>query len=129
MKYWQALILLTALTLPLPNASAETAAPAAEPHIPNFLEDRAQPYGTKCMAKLDFGMQNFMTGWTNILSVPGDKHVKQKGIMPIVSGIGEGLILGCADTVVGFLNAVTFPVPAKFPLPKGGVNVAKPTGK
>lgn len=98
------------------------AAPAPDPQ-PGFVEARLQPYGTRCMEKLDFGAHNFMTGWSNFISVPAQRRAESKKIMPLISGIGEGLILGTVDTAGGLLNMATFPVTAKLPLPKGGVEV------
>ncbi len=131
MKYFQSLILAGVLTaLFLTSAFAETKAPvsavAAEPvqTPPTALEK----YGERCKEKLDFGMQNFLVGWTSIVSTTPGMPAGKKDILPWVSGTGQGLVLGTVNTVGGFVNALTFPIAVKFPLPQGGVNVSKING-
>ena len=90
------------------------------------FERRIEKYGDRCIEKLDFGMPNLLMGWTVILSEPVTHYKKTgspwKETLGIFSSFGKGLLLFPVDTVGGALNAATFFIPGKIPLPKNGVN-------
>ena len=106
---------------------AQSAAPAqADESKHSRFEKHLEEYGKKSIEKLDFGMPNLLMGWTVVISEPVTHYKKTgspwKETANIFSSLGEGLLLFPIDTVGGALNAATFLIPGKIPLPKNGVN-------
>ena len=89
-------------------------------------------YLTKVDKKFDFGIVNFLVGWTEIVTEPMDhvqKAEKKNRFFAGCLGFGEGLWNAIFDTAGGFLNVATSPAPQfRIPLPKNGVEVEKITG-
>ncbi|MDD5672293.1 MAG: hypothetical protein PHN49_11705 [Candidatus Omnitrophica bacterium] len=77
-------------------------------------------YGQKVEGKLDFGLMNFLAGWTEIYNQP--RLAKQEG-RSIAKAIGTGFLNAAADTVGGLLNVATFLIPVDIPLPHNGVDI------
>ncbi len=103
--------------------------PETEP-APNRVERYYQDFSDK----FDFGAANFMTGMSEIIIQPVDGFKKKKKIFPRIGsafvGLGTGVITGTLDTLGGAGNLVTSPVPQfRIPLPKGGVNLQRMTGR
>ena len=73
---------------------------------------------------------NFFTGWTTLLTEPaqGYQNATQNKAMAGAAGFGKGLVLFPMDTIGGALNAITFPIAVKIPLPKNGVDLKQLTG-
>jgi len=74
-------------------------------------------YGAKTMAKLGFGLENALLGWTEIFTEIAEADNK-------LVGVGNGLLNFVGDTVGGVLHVATFPCPnIDIPLPQGGVGI------
>lgn len=79
-------------------------------------------YGYKIQDKMDYGMVNFFTGWTKIVTESAGKTKKA-----FWKGLGRGLILFPIDTLGGALNLASSPVPGIIRLPEDGVDRQKLT--
>ena len=75
-------------------------------------------YGDKVAGKLDFGVRNFLGGWTELITEPKERY-DNKGNWLL--GIGRGLYNATMFTVGGAAHLVTFPIPMDIPLPENGV--------
>ncbi len=91
---------------------------------PNAIEK----YGMKVGEKFDFGVPNFLMGWTNILTEPGlhrkTSDSRGKQALSVTGGALIGVGLFVVDTVGGAVNILTSPIPVIIPLPRGGVKTA-----
>ncbi len=97
------------------------------------LPTRLQVYKKNVDEKFSFGMANFLTGWTEIISEPLEHTSKESGkknrSLAFMSGFGAGLLNGSLDTIGGAVTILTSPVPRlKIPLPENGVDLEKMTG-
>ncbi len=129
MKKLLPLLLLWISLLPGPLWAAEK---ESIPVDPDFKPSRFDPYVSAVMEKFDFGAVNFLAGWTEIISEPMDhaqgKSGKKQRFLAGTAGLGEGLVDGLLNTVGGFANLFTAPVPNfRIPLPEKGVDLARLT--
>lgn len=115
----------------IPEVQNAASAQEEEPKRSHF-EQHLEDYGNRCIEKLDFGMPNFLMGWTVVISEPVTHYKKTgspwKDTRGIFSSLGKGLLLFPVDTAGGALNAATFLIPWKIPLPKNGVNTEQLIG-
>ena len=138
-KFWYAaLSVLISFYFLTPQAFAKHHHHDAPPQAQNAVSSQAgdsklsrfkkhlDDYGKSCGDKIDFGVPNFLMGWTLIISEPVTHYKKTesrwKDTMGILASAGKGLLLFPIDTAGGALNAATFFIPGKIPLPKNGVN-------
>lgn len=78
-------------------------------------------WGERATAKLGFGLQNALLGWTEILLQP--KKALDAGDNFFV-GLGTGFKNGVADTLGGVIHTLTFPfTELDAPLPNGGTQL------
>ena len=86
-------------------------------------------YLKACSVKADFGLANFMVGWTTAVSklLDAPRQGKWKGTGPLLRAFGEGLVLAPVNIVGGIANVITSPIPVKIPLPQGGVDTQRLT--
>jgi hypothetical protein len=88
-------------------------------------------YLAKVDRKFDRAAVNFTAGWTEIVNQPKQwmqKEDKNKALSA-VAGVGHGLAFALADTVGGFFNALTAPLPQfEIPLPQDGIQGPEITG-
>lgn len=75
-------------------------------------------YLDKAFGKFEFGLLNFLGGWSEILTRPARYSEDDKNFFV---GIGHGFLNGLIFTAGGAAHLVTFPVPIDIPLPEGGV--------
>lgn len=80
--------------------------------------EAAPSYGEKVTQKLEFGLQNFLGGWTEIYFAP--IRAKKDGCC-VVKASGEGVINALIYTAGGVLHAATFLIPVDIPLPNNGI--------
>lgn len=78
-------------------------------------------YGEKALAKLEFGLQNLVAGWTQILSTPDEYRRADKNVL---KGLQVGAGHALADTIGGALHTLTFFMTnVDIPLPENGVQI------
>ena len=77
-------------------------------------------YSDEVSSKLQGGLTNTLLGWTKIFSVPHDYAAAKKNPW---AGVGKGAVDAVVCTVGGAFNLLTFPLPAEFTLPDGGVSL------
>ncbi|MCB9799493.1 MAG: hypothetical protein H6757_01890 [Candidatus Omnitrophica bacterium] len=80
----------------------------------------ADTYGGKVTQKLEFGVKNFLGGWTEIFRAPCCPCPMMKDACPLVK-LGKGVVNSVVYTVGGALHLATFPIPVDIPLPHNGV--------
>lgn len=93
----------------------------------------APTYRDKALQKFDFGVMNFLVGWTEIISQPAEnykgKPSKRNRFVTFFPLFGKGLALGIVNTAGGLLHVTSAPVTMlDIPLPQNGVNFKKITG-
>ena len=112
LKIFSFILLMVLLTSPL--------AQAAEASTYNPIEWKKEKlYIDRAFGKLNFGIWNFLFGWTELATEPYESILTDENLL---IGIGKGVLFGAADTAGGFLNFVTFPITAlSIPLPEGGI--------
>ena len=115
-----------------PMGLAENTKPTPEA-TPSSKYDNYDRYWQKLSDKFDFGTENFLIGWTAILTEPADHYDKEmpwtKRTGHLLAGLGLGFLNFGLNTTGGFLNILTAPVPQfKIPLPKNGVDVKRVAG-
>ena len=77
-------------------------------------------YANRAGHKLEFGLRNFLLGWTELFTEPQHAIKDHKNVFV---GIGYGLKNTLEDELGGAVHVVTFPITAvDAPLPQGGVN-------
>lgn len=108
MKKAAALLLMVAILLASSNAFA------ASPWMDKTT------YKDKMLGKLDFGVKNFLGGWTEVFNRPIKYH--KDGKSP-AEGFFVGVYQAIAYTAGGALHLVTFPATTiDVPLPNNGVS-------
>ena len=94
----------------------------SEDYQPNAIER----YGVKVGTKFDYGVPNFLMGWTNIMTEPAlhreTTGPKWKQALSTTGSVLIGAGLFVVDTVGGAVNILTSPIPVIIPLPRGGVD-------
>jgi hypothetical protein len=118
-----AFLLLGSFTLSAAETPDAGKAPLGPAPIDIYLE--------KVDKKFDRAAVNFTAGWTEIVNQPKlwmQKEDKNKALSA-VAGVGHGLAFAVVDTVGGFFNALTAPLPQfEIPLPEDGVQGPEITG-
>ncbi len=81
-------------------------------------------YQKKVAGKLDFGVKNFLGGWTALLPCHSacamNGHKTCPGLC-CVKSLGMGVVNAVVYTVGGALHTATFLIPVDVPLPDNGV--------
>ena len=75
-------------------------------------------YLEKTMGKFEFGLLNFLGGWSEILIRPAIYSEDDKNFF---LGVGHGVLNAAIFTLGGAAHLVTAPIPLDIPLPNGGV--------
>ena len=132
MKNFSAALLSVLLLLTgIQNAFAIEVVTASQKTEESALEKKLDAYNKRWIEKFDYGVPNFLMGWTTVISEPRahtpSGNSRWKNTLSYLPSIGKGLVLFPVDTIGGFLNMLTAPVPAKIPLPQGGINPAEVT--
>ena len=127
------ILILMATASPTGWAAETSLVPGEKPLAIPPLTRLLKPYFNKVSPKFDFGIVNFLTGWTAMVSEPIDHYQKASSqntrLINALGGFGQGLVEGAANTVGGLLNVVTAPLPQfTIPLPRGGVDSSRITG-
>lgn len=88
------------------------------------LDFKASPWtskatwGEQAVGKLEFGIKNIFTGWTEVFTEPMDAY---KNHTCVVKGFFHGVANAVLDTAGGVLHLATFPITQlDVPLPQGG---------
>jgi len=79
-----------------------------------------ESYSDKVKGKLEFGLKNFLGGWTEIITRPAE--AKKNGNCSL-KGLGVGIMNAVVYTVGGVIHTATFPIPLDVPLPNNGVSL------
>jgi hypothetical protein len=78
-------------------------------------------YTDQALGKLGFGLKNFLLSWTDLFREPIAANNSGENVFV---GIGQGLVKGVGNTVLGAAHAVTFPLTfLDVPLIDGGTDV------
>lgn len=89
-------------------------------------------YVEKWDKKFDRGAVNFVAGWTEIVRQPVrlmKSEEKKNKALKFMAGIGQGIGFAVIDTLGGFVNVVSSPLPQfEIPLPHGGIKSEDITG-
>ena len=77
-------------------------------------------YTEKITEKFEFGLKNFLGGWTEIYNRPKNAHATGGNL---VAATLEGVSYGLIDTVGGVVHLTTFLIPVDIPLPENGAQI------
>ena len=78
----------------------------------------ADSYTDQITQKLDFGIKNLLTGWTEALTTP---YEAKQADECVTKGFVEGVYNGLIYTVGGALHTATFFAPVDIPIKDNGV--------
>ncbi len=126
-----ALILLQTI----PVQAAEAFPPAGDPAAVKPMEGKTPAidiYLQNLDKKFDKGAVNFAAGWTEIIHQPRVRlknNENKNAALKLTEGLGLGLCFAVINTVGGFLNLISSPLPQwEIPLPQGGTSPENITG-
>ena len=77
-------------------------------------------YLRQTWGKFQFGLENSLLGWVELVATPNRYAGEGKNIW---AGVGQGIVDGVSNTFGGVFQLLTFPIPVDLVIPHNGVDL------